>query len=128
MAQFNPYEQYNNVSFNTANPVKLVVSMYDAAIRSLKEAAKALRENDFQNRTKNFDLAFELISELRKSLNPEKGGEIATSLDSLYQFFTREIIMANSTSDPDRLTALINILGDLRDTWEEVRKKEAAGK
>lgn len=126
MARFNPYSQYNDVLFNTADPASLVVTTYDAAIRALKAASQAMHENDFESRVKNVDLAFSLISELRKSLNPEKGGEIADKLNSLYIFFTREVTMANAYGDPERLQPVIKLMTELRDTWEEARKKMAS--
>jgi len=126
MAQINPYAQYNDVTFNTASPAGLVVTSYDAAVRGLKEAARAMREQDFESRTRSIDLSFELISELRKSLNLEQGGEIADKLNSLYGFYQREIVTANATNDPDRLAPIIEMMSSLRDAWEEVRKKVQA--
>ncbi len=123
MPPINPYAQYDNVKFNTASPAGLVVTSYDAAIRGLKEAARAIRERDFESRTRNIDLAFGLISELRKSLNPEAGGEIADKLNSLYEFYQREIVAANATNDADRLTPIIEMMSGLREAWEDVRKK-----
>ncbi len=124
MAQFNPYQQYDNVTFGTANPATLIVSTYSAAIRSLKEVVRSLEEGDFQSRVKNMDLAFELISELRKSLNPEQGGEIALGLDQLYQYFSRELITANAYGDPERVKPVIKLMTELRDAWNEVKRKE----
>lgn len=123
MAQLNLYAQYNDVSFATSSPAGLVVTSYQAAVRALKEVARAMRDNDFASRTRNIDLAFELISELRKSLNPEKGGEIADKLSALYEYFTREIVAANALGDPDRLTPVIEMMSELADAWEEARKK-----
>ncbi len=125
MAQFNPYEQYNAVTFDTADPAKLVVETYKAAIRELKEATRAVKENDYTARAKSFEMAFELVSELRKSLNMEQGGEIAKNLEALYEYFTREILLANVNSDVDRLEPIIGLLTDLKNTWEEARKQIA---
>lgn len=123
MARFNPYNQYSDVTFETADPASLIITTYDAGIRALKEATRAMHENDFESRVKNIDLAFSIISELRKSLNPEKGGEIAERLNSLYVFFTREITMANAYGDPERLKPVITMMQDLRGAWDEARKK-----
>lgn len=125
MAQFNPYQQYDNVTYGTADPASLVITAYDASIRAMREIVRALRENDFEARVKNVDLAYELVSELRKSLKPELGGEFAVKLSALYEFFAREIVMANAYSDPDRLEPVIAQMTDLRSAWEEARKKEA---
>jgi len=122
MKQANPYDQYLNVNFTTASPARLVVMTYDAAIRSLKEARRGIRENDYQRRVRNFDLSVALIGELRKSLNKERGGEIADKLDALYQYFTRELLMANVTNDADRIEPIINIMVELRASWEKARQ------
>lgn len=123
MPKINPYQQYDNVTFGTADPASLVVTTYSAAVRSLKEIDRCMREGDTIGRVKNVDLAFALISELRKSLNPEQGGEIADNLEALYAFFTREITLANAYEDPDRLSPIITMMTELRDTWVELRKK-----
>jgi len=126
MPQLNPYKQYDAVNFGTADPASLVVTTYNAAIRSLNEVVRCMNEDDVQGRVKNVDMAYALISELRKSLNPEKGGDIAMKLNSLYEFFVREITFANAYNDPDRLKPVVQILGELRDTWVEIRKQVTA--
>ncbi len=123
MAQLNPYAQYNNVTFETASPVGLVVTSYEAAVRGLKEAQRAIRDKDYASRTRNIDLAFGLISELRKSLNPEKGGEVADKLNALYEFFQREIVTANATNDADRLNPIVDMMSDLHQAWDEASRK-----
>jgi len=122
MAQFNPYNQYNDVTFGTADPGKLVVQSYDAVIRSLKEVIRAMNENDYESRVKHVDIAFGLLSELRKSLKPEHDEQFTGKLSALYEFFTREIVTSNAYSDPDRLKPIIKMLKDLRDAWETARK------
>ncbi len=124
MARFNPYAQYENTQAESADPGSLVVSVYDAAIRSVEGAAHAIRTKDYQNRVRHFDLAFDLISELRNSLNKKAGGEIAENLDRLYGFFTSELLMANANGDADRLEPVARMLRDLRSAWNEVRKQE----
>lgn len=126
MPQFNPYAQYQELSVTTQSPGALVVTVYDALIRSLKEAKRAIKENDFTSRSRSFDLAFELLSELRKSLNHEKGAEISKGLEALYAFFSREILMANASNDGDRLDPIVDNLVMLRDAWETARREAAS--
>lgn len=125
MKRTNPYDQYLNIAFDTASPERLVIMSYDATIRSLKEASRAIRENDYESRTRSFDLALGLINELRKSLNKEKGGEVADKLDNLYQYFTRELLLANVSSDADRLEPIVTMLTDIRQSWFKVYKELA---
>ncbi len=123
MARFNPYAQYQNTQVESADPGSLVVTCYDAAIRSVHGAAEAMRTKDYQNRVRHFDLAFDLINELRGSLNKEKGGQIAENLERLYGYFTSELLMANANNDPDRLEPIERMLKDLRSAWNEARKE-----
>ncbi|MBD3165005.1 flagellar export chaperone FliS [bacterium] len=122
MATFNPYAQYADVTFGSQDPGKLVVTAYDGVIRGLKGAIRAIDENDYESRAKSFDLALGLVGELRKALDHTQGGEFATKLESLYAFFSRELLMANATSDSARLKPVLEQVKVLRDAWEEARK------
>lgn len=123
MAEFNPYMQYANVSANTQDPAMLVITLYNATIRALKGAQQAIRDNDFEARTRHFDLAFEATCELRKSLDPSHDSEFVARMDALYQFFTNEILQANVTSDINRLNPVIDMFESIRDSWKEAKEK-----
>jgi len=105
------------------NPAKLIITSYGAAVRALEEAKLAIEKGNFEAKIRNIDLAFGLISELRESLDPETGGEIAEKLNSLYEFYQHEIIAANVNNDADRLTPIIDMMSSLQDAFMETQQK-----
>ena len=62
----------------------------------------------------------EIITELMVSLDFERGGEISKNLFALYSWFNRELLEANIAQDTDRITAVKNMLADLKDTWSQI--------
>jgi flagellar protein FliS len=60
-----------------------------------------------------------IICEFANSLDHEIGGEIATDLDALYAFMTRELTRANLNNERQPLETVEKLLVDLRDTWIE---------
>jgi flagellar secretion chaperone FliS len=79
---------------------------------------------------KSIQKAFDAISELRKSLNMEKGGEVAEGLNKLYAFLGHQLTLANLNNDTEILDSVITVLTDLRSTWaqafDKMEEEEAA--
>jgi flagellar protein FliS len=65
-----------------------------------------------------------VISELSNSLNSEEGGNISKSLESLYNFILKELLLANIKKDPVVLEKLTSILSKLREAWHQIYTKE----
>ncbi|MDD2375699.1 MAG: flagellar protein FliS, partial [Eubacteriales bacterium] len=53
--------------------------------------------------------------------------EISDSLYALYDYFLNELITANIDLDTKRLDNVENMLGELRDTWEQMIKQQKTG-
>jgi flagellar protein FliS len=122
----NQYQQ-NHVS--TASPEKILLMLYDGAIRFTRRAIAGIEENKPELRRSGISKALAIISEFSNSLNHEIGGEIAEDLDGLYGFMIRELTNANLSEDINKLKAVEKLLIDLRQTWGEavdLNKKEVA--
>jgi len=124
MSQFNPYETYSQVQVETSDQQKLILMVYDAAERFCREAQTAMRNGDVTGKGRSIQKAYEAISELRKSLDRERGQEIAKSLNKLYSFLCRQLTVANLRNDIEVLDTVITVLTDLRATWVQVFEKE----
>jgi len=120
----NPYLE--NMVMN-ANPVRLVIMLYDKAISSLETALElmkdpsgnlALEDGKYQAIGK----ALEIINVLDVTLNMEKGGEIAKNLREIYTTLMDELTSQMFKEDPAKLERIINILKGLRESWEEVER------
>jgi flagellar secretion chaperone FliS len=112
--------RYREVAVNTANPLQLVVMLYDAAICSLKEARKHLDRRDVEGRSRSINKCISVISELQSCLNLKAGGEIARSLDRLYDYMKRRIFSANVEQSSHPLNEVEALLENLRSAWNEL--------
>jgi len=128
MATFNPYDQYINVKFNTADQGALILMTFDGAIRFCQKAEEMLKRGDNIGKGKWLTQAFDAVAELRKSLRPDIGGEIAVQLSRTYEFVCHQITLANVFNRLENLNNAMTVLIKLRHTWHEIiqEKRQAA--
>ncbi len=117
--QLDPYRAYQEAQVKTADKGRLVLILYEEAIRYLKEAAKALREGDAERKGERLVYGMEVISELLSSLDSSQG-EIAKNLRSLYTFMLQRLLLADAEGDAEKIEEVTGLLEDLRDGWREV--------
>ncbi|TKJ40267.1 flagellar export chaperone FliS [candidate division LCP-89 bacterium B3_LCP] len=124
MSYFNPYEAYNQVQIETADQKKLILMVYDAATRFCREACTAISSGNVQYKGIAIQKAYDAIAELRKSLDMERGKDVAEALNKLYAFLGHQLTLANLNNDTEVLNSVITVLTDMRDTWVEIFEKE----
>jgi flagellar protein FliS len=112
--------RYKETAIRTANPLELIVILYDGAIHALQQAQEHLEQGEVARRTKSVNRAMAVISELQACLNFKEGGEIAVSLDRLYTYMRDRIFAANAARDPQPIAEVVALLQNLRSAWCEV--------
>lgn len=106
---------------NSASPHGLIVMLYDGAIEAIRKAKLYLEMNDIEMKAKSLDKALRIIKDgLTAALDVNAGGALAEQLLSLYDYISKEIILANVQNNPDRMEVCINLLSDLRSAWLEI--------
>ncbi len=113
----------------SASKEKLLLLLYEGAIRFMKQAAIAIDNKDIAGRGMNVGKAFDIIIELNNTLNHEAGGEIAKNLEQLYMFITDQLTKCNATGDRAPLDNAIKVMETLYTGWVsaiEKVKQEAA--
>jgi flagellar secretion chaperone FliS len=123
MLSSNPYNKYKETSINTAPPAKLLLMLYDGIIKLLHQAVSALEDNNIVLTNEILKKVQAIIIELMVTLDMEKGGEIATNLYRLYDFYLNEVIQANIKKDVQRLNPVIGFFQQFRETWAEAAKR-----
>ncbi len=116
----NGIQMYRKTNVVTADPKRLVLMCYEGAIDCLKIGKQKLTEKDYEGKGKNIAKARDIISELKSSLNFDKGGTIAANLDSLYNYMLGRIMEADLENDVQAFEDVIGILVDLESAWEEI--------
>lgn len=111
--------QYQQNQITTASPEKLLLMLYDGAIRFTRRARQAMAEGDHATRRHFIGKTMAIVTEFSNTLDHEIGGEIATNLDALYHFMIQELTTANMKKTEEPLQVVENLLVDLRGTWAE---------
>jgi len=111
---------YKQNQVTTAPKKKLLIMLYDGAIKFLKLAVKAIEEKDNQEANTNIIKAQDIIMEFMTTLDFEAGGEIAQGLYKLYDYMYRRLIDANIKKDVAAIEEVIKYLEELRDTWAQI--------
>ena len=114
----NPYAQYKKVQVETADQGKLLLMLYDGALRFLGRARVCLEEGDLQGTNNNILRAQDIIAELMSSLKLDVG-DIAHSLYSLYEYMHHLLVQANINKDGVPLEQVEEMLKELADSWRE---------
>lgn len=115
--------RYREVAVNTASPLQLVVMLYDAAICSIQEAQEQMSRGNIAARSRSVNKCISIISELQSCLNLKAGGEIAASLNRLYDYMRRTIFRANVEQTVQPLSEVEHLLENLRSAWVELLKQ-----
>lgn len=117
----NPYEQYKQQGVMVANPVELIIMLYDGCVKQLRLAGIAIKEEDTQNANTSLQKAQDIISELIMSLDFRY--PLANELMNIYDFIINSIIEINISKNESSIEPLIEILNELRKSWTHVLKE-----
>ena len=110
---------------SAASPAKRVAMLIDRAIGSLGEASQAIERGDIQARWTANQRASAIIETLWRTLDLEKGGEIAANLNRLYNFMLNRLTQVDLKNDPEPAREVMTLLEPLRRSWHEIVQREA---
>lgn len=115
----NAYQIYQNNQVNTSTKGKLIIMLYDGALKFLRLAKISLKEKNIQNTNKYLLRTQDILSELMITLNFD-AGEVAHNLYSLYDYMNNELIMANIEKDIAKIKNVEEMMDELRNSWAEI--------
>lgn len=116
----NAVSVYQETAVSTQSQGRLIVMLYEGAIKFLRQAQESITANDIPGRNRYISKARDIVFELNTSLNIEQGGRIAQNLRSLYNFIWRYLGDANIKNDPRMIDKVIGMLDDLAGAWRKI--------
>jgi flagellar secretion chaperone FliS len=119
----NAYKKYKESSVHSASREKLLLMLYEAAIKFTKKAIAACDAKDIAERGINIGKAFDIVIELNTTLNHKVAPEIAANLEQLYMFISDQFTKANVSGDKTHLEHALKILEVLYKGWSEAIEK-----
>jgi flagellar protein FliS len=109
-----------------ASPHKLIVMLFDGALAAVRAAAVHMTAREVEKKGLAISKAINIVQNgLRASLDKKAGGQIAESLDSLYDYICTRLVSANLTNQPEMLDEEITLLADLKGAWEAIGNSAA---
>lgn len=124
MAYGKVLNQYKRSNIETAGKLDLIIMCYERAIQLLGQAKDHIREKEVAKKALKVKKVLDIISELQGSLDIEKGGEIATNLDSLYSYMTKRLLVGDIRKDETAYDEAIRILSELNEAWHSIQNEQ----
>jgi len=107
-----------------ASPQRLIIMLYDGAIRSMMQAKAAFASGEIGVRGEAISKAIAIVEEgLRASLDLDAGGEIAVNLANLYEYISNRLLYANLKGHEASIDEALKLMSDLRSAWEQLERE-----
>ena len=116
----NQARTYRNVGVNSSDPGKLVLLLYEGAIRYLGIAMEKIEQKKMEEGHNFLVRGKSIIAELMASLNMRDGDEISVNLQAIYAYIYDRLIDANLNKDPKIIHEVRELLKTLHVGWEAI--------
>lgn len=121
----NAAHTYANVGLETgvvaANPLKLIIMLYEGAELAVRMAIKHMHEGDIAKKSAAISKASTIILEgLLAALNPQQGDSLAHQLAALYDYMNKRLMLAHLKNQTEPLEEVLGLLRELHGAWEQI--------
>ena len=113
-------KNYQKVQVESASPEKLVLMLFDGAVKKLGFAEAAFESKMFDDFHEHVVRVQKIITELLGALDTSKGGELAENLERLYDYMLRQLSLALVRKNLDQVQEVKTLLEELRLGWQGV--------
>ena len=115
---------YTEAAVMTAPPEKLVVMLYEGALRFLARASASMRAGQHVVANENVRRACAIVDELNVALDMSYG-EVPDRLRGIYNFCNRYLLESSLRQEVDGIEAIARLLGELHAAWVEIAESAA---
>jgi len=120
MSTNNPYAQYKEQSLSTLAPGELLVKLFDELLKQCRLGAMGIRSKDLGSANDSLTKAQTIVSTLAEALDMRY--PISKELRDMYVFLAKELLRANLQKDVRMVNAVIPIIKDLRESFDQAEK------
>jgi flagellar protein FliS len=113
---------YKKNQIQTNTPEKLVLMLYDGAIKFIGKAIESIKEKNIQDANDYLIRSQNILAELMSGINFE-AGEIADNLYCLYEYIYHQLMQANIKKEKKYAENALNMIKELKDTWIQMLKE-----
>lgn len=120
----NIHQSYREASVRGANPVALVVRLYEQMIEDMRQVALAIERKDIPRRSNRIKHALLVIAHLQSTLDFERGGKVARDLETFYNALRQNVVYVQFHPTQRAATQVITDLLAVREAWIQVERTE----
>lgn len=121
----NAISAYQRIGVETgidaADPHKLILMLFEGALEAMAKARLHIQRNEIAEKGKMISKTIMIIDHgLKASLDLNVGGDLAVKLQSLYDYMTHRLLLANLQNNIDIINEVSNLLTELYDAWKAI--------
>ncbi|MDD9195571.1 flagellar export chaperone FliS [Aliivibrio sp. S3MY1] len=117
-------QAYKKVSIDSqlsaASPHKVIQMLMAGAIERLIQGKAAMQQGNTAVKGERLGKALDIVISLRTCLSMDDGGDIASNLDSLYDFMIRQISQANQNNESQPIDDVVDMLREIKSAWDQI--------
>ena len=115
----NPYQKYKQTAVQSASKEKLLLMLYEGAIKFMKLSIASIEQKKVADKGINIGRAYEIILELNNTLDNNVGGYISKNLEQFYLYITEQLTTANINNDVKALKNALKVTETLYEGWQK---------
>jgi flagellar secretion chaperone FliS len=116
--------QYQNVNTQAealdASPHRLIQMLMEGGLTRIAQARGAMEREQIALKGELIGKAIGIIGGLREGLDLNRGGELASNLDNLYQYMVTRLVQANAQNDVAPLEEVAGLLREVKTGWDAI--------
>lgn len=114
------YTDVATTTRETKDPHELVKLLFAGLTDRIALARSCLAKGDREGRSAAVTKAQKILFGLRDSLDFKTGGELATNLDSLYDYCIRRLTQGHAREDDEIFSEVMDLMVSIREAWKQI--------
>ena len=123
----NAVRRYAQARNETASPERLMVLLFEAALRHMRAGAAALEKARSADATAALSRAAEIVAHLDATFDARRAPELARNVGGVYRFVCSRLLAASLTRDPVLARDAERAFAPLADAFGAAVEKVAMG-
>ena len=119
--EHDPFNAYKQTSLNAraaaANPHEMVRMLLDGLLEEIQRASGFMQRRSFEDKGQSINKCLNIVHGLDSMLDIENGGEVATGLNRLYDYCSRQLVIASVENSVTALEPITKVITDVRAGW-----------
>jgi flagellar secretion chaperone FliS len=120
----NIQQSYREAAIRGANPVALVVRLYEQMIEDMRQVALAIEASDIPRRSDRIKHVIIVIGHLQSTLDHAQGGKVAQDLGKFYDALRQNVVYVQFHPTRRAATHVITDLLTVREAWIQVEQAQ----